>query len=109
MHFCVKNSWINGISTYFKCFGVKIYFLHPRPITSRAGFLPRVVDETNGGVTPYKAPKAYAETGHYDATVVSSKALMSVFVCSYTPQFDRPNPYPFSTIRLFHHGATITI
>jgi hypothetical protein len=38
-----------------------------------------MVDEKNGGVTPYNETETYAEAGHYGATVVSPgfRALMA--------------------------------
>jgi hypothetical protein len=45
------------------------------------GFI--MVDEKNGGLTPYIETEAYAEVGHYGATVVSPgfKSSYGTFTC----------------------------
>jgi hypothetical protein len=58
-----------------------------------------MVDEKNGGVTPYNETEAYAEAGHYGATVVSPglKSSYGTFTCKgiwniyfqYLDRYDR--------------------
>jgi hypothetical protein len=68
-----------------------------------------MVDEKNGGVTPYNETEAYAEAGHYDVTVVSPgfKISCGTFTCKgiwniyfqYLDKYDRK--FTFLKVSLF--------